>query len=149
MCGCGWRRFCLQFPGPQVSWQNPTPSPYTYQTTRACVKLIIQCVSSQKVVETSQGPQTEQNLEAETKARNIKQHKDGVTLRPTPVSTLPPTVWRNHTVATCVGPVPWERLMWSQINRHPTLGKSKTHPFCGEQTLLQLPGFPETNIMQT
>lgn len=133
------RGSCLQLRGPQIRWQLLHPScPHSPNNQSRADHLVCDVLTEGNG--NLQGSPNKKNPEAETKAMSSKQHKNGV-LRPAPTP-----VWRNDTVDTCTGPVPWKRLKWSQIKRLPTLGKSKAHPFCREHPLLQLPGFPEINI---
>ena len=146
-CGCwGWGAggcSCFQFPGPQIRWWLPYPStPHSPDNQSLCKADHLTSGVLTEGYRNLQGP-LNKNLNTETKAVSIKEPKDGLTLRPIPTS-----VWRNHTRAVCGGLVPWKRLKWSQMKWFPSLlSKSKTYPFCRENPLLQLSGFPQLNIM--
>ena len=128
--GC-WGGVGLLFPGPQIRWWLPYPSPPHSPDNQSLCKADHLMSGVLTGYRNLQGP-LNKTLNAESKAVSIKEPKDGVTLRLTPTS-----VWRNHTRAACGGLVPWKRLKWSQIKRLPSLlSKSKTHPFCRENPVL-------------
>lgn len=140
VCVCGWQEILPPASGTSNKMALLHPScPHSPHNQSRAGHLVCDVLTEGNG--NLQGSPNKKNPEAETKAMSIKQHKNGVTLRPAPTP-----VWGNHTVDTCTGPVPWKRLKWSQIKRLPTLGKSKAHAFCREHPLLQLPGFPEINV---